>query len=121
MLPASVQNVLGEAIRPTTDAAELRIIVMSAEAKIEFTPAIDSAIIMGYAGDREAMFVAVGEEHGLDRDTITKRAKVLGINQAMLEQMSLSEVRFGPRSCLVCDAIFLSRGPAHRRCRKCTR
>ncbi len=85
----------------------------------QFTPETDCEIIRGYINDQEAMFERLKQQHGLSRDAIAKRAALLGINRQFVEQLSLSELTYSPRSCLNCDKVFLSRGPGNRLCCKC--
>ena len=90
------------------------------EPGITFTPEIDCEIIRGYAGgDPEPMFRLLEKKHGLSESAVAARAAVLGIDRRFIEQLELSEVSYAPRTCLRCDAVFVSRGPQNRFCPKC--
>jgi len=89
--------------------------------KYQFTPEVDCEIIRGYANDQEATIARLKQEHGLSRDAITKRASVLGINRQFIKQLGLPEFTYGPRPCLRCEKVFLSRGSGNRLCPKCTK
>ncbi len=91
--------------------------IVSEEA--DFTPEIDCEIIRGYLDGRDAMIVRLERQHGLSQSAVLKRAAILGLNRQVVEQLSLSELTYGPRSCLACEKIFLSRGPGNRLCTRC--
>jgi len=85
----------------------------------KFTTEMDYEIIRSYVNDQEAMVARLKQQHGLTRIAITKRASLLGINRQFIKQFSLSEFTYGPRPCLRCEKVFLSRGPGNRLCSRC--
>ena len=83
---------------------------MEEKTKDQFTPELDCEIIRGYIDGREAMFERLENRCGLSRSAITKRAHLLGLTDRVIQQLSLSDVTYGPRSCLRCVSPPASEG-----------
>lgn len=94
---------------------------------------IDRRIIEGMLGDRQKLMRDMASR-GINEDEVMRRAAELGISEALLRQVRGVEAelagsdragsrnapgRLAARTCLSCDRVFLSTGPANRLCMRC--
>jgi len=56
---------------------------------------------------------------GVSKQLVTARAAKLGLTQEFIKRCRLTGTRPSLRTCIKCDASFLSAGPHNRLCRRC--
>lgn len=95
-------------------------------------PSLDRRIIVGMLQDRKGLLMELAKE-GIRPQAVLRRAADLGLSEAYIRQVQgvaadLAGDRpgakrlpamLGPRTCLCCDRVFLSSGPANRLCMRC--
>lgn len=101
---------------------------------LDHDPQLDRQIIEGMLRDRDLLLDHM-ESKGYNRNAVVQRAADLGLSEAMVRQVrgvaaDLAGDRtgstrrpvpssLGARTCLSCDRVFLSNGPANRLCSRC--
>jgi hypothetical protein len=97
-----------------------------------FDSRMDRRIIEGMLHDRDGLMSEM-KQLGLTNNAILRRAAELGLSEALIRQVKgvaadLAGERpgrrspppsLGARTCLCCDRVFLSAGPANRLCMRC--
>ena len=98
----------------------------------KFTPQIDRRIIEGMLGDCDALMAEMSLL-GINKNAVLRRAAELGLSEALIRQVrgvaadlagerpgrKSTPTSLGARTCLCCDRVFLSTGPANRLCMRC--
>ena len=91
---------------------------MSSSGAPAFTSSIDGCIIKGFLDNRRAMFKKL-TTMGFTRNAILHRAKELGLSDQFLKKCSIGNHNVAMRTCLGCNARFLSMGVGNRLCPRC--
>jgi uncharacterized paraquat-inducible protein A len=81
-------------------------------------PEMDRRIIEALVHPDEALLNALYRS-GMTAEAVTARAASLSLTNEFIKQCRLTGTRPGMRSCVKCDARFLSAGPQNRLCRRC--
>ena len=85
---------------------------------LAFTNSIDGAIIKGFLENRRAMFKKLSTM-GFSRSAVLHRAKELGLSDQFLKKCTVGNHDVAMRTCLGCNARFLSMGVGNRLCPRC--
>jgi hypothetical protein len=133
----SHHSVRAKAVAPIEEEAKaptIEPVLHGTESSGQFRddPVIDRRIINGMLGDRERLMTEMAEK-GWNKPGVLRRAADLGFSEAFIRQVQgvaadLAGERpgikrmptsLGARTCLSCDRVFLSSGPANRLCMRC--
>jgi len=87
-------------------------------AAVAFNSSIDGTIIKGFLENRRAMFKKLATM-GFTRSAVMDRAKELGLSEQFLKKCSVGNHDVAMRTCLGCNARFLSMGVGNRLCPRC--
>lgn len=83
-----------------------------------FTNSVDRTIIKGFLENRRAMFKKLATM-GFTRSAVLDRAKELGLSDQFVKKCSVGNHKVAMRTCLGCNARFLSMGVGNRLCPRC--
>ncbi len=81
-------------------------------------PALDRAIIDAFLDEENGGLRAL-YSRGFSEKTVTERASRLGLTRDFIKRCRLAETRPAVRTCVKCDASFLSAGKHNRLCGRC--
>jgi hypothetical protein len=81
-------------------------------------PAVDRQIIAALVHTERSLLDALYRE-GLTAEAVNARAGQLGLTTEFIKRCRLTGTQPSLRSCIKCDARFLSAGPQNRLCRRC--
>jgi hypothetical protein len=84
------------------------------------TKKLDQRIIEGLVTDDSKLFRELSQR-GVNEASIREHAHTLGMTKEFIKQCRLSGSRPAMRSCIKCDATFLSSGIHNRLCPRCPR
>jgi hypothetical protein len=81
---------------------------------------VDQQIVVALVDTEPALLKALYSS-GLTEAVVNARAAKLGVTQEFIKRCRLAGTRPSVRTCIKCDARFLSAGPQNRLCRRCPR
>lgn len=92
--------------------------IASARALPPADPALDRAIIDAFLEEESGGLRAL-YGRGFSEKVVTERAGKLGLTRDFIKRCRLAGTHPAVRSCVKCDALFLSAGKHNRLCNRC--